>query len=129
MQEEFSRDGKTGLSRDGKRLQPMGPVSFAMNPVGNTSSGYSLKQVVIAVLRQLNRDKVPISTKAKGKMISFIRRFYNNVSEQAKRSKKFKRSCTIGSKELQNALKRVMRKKEAMELVRTIRKVSRRRPR
>lgn len=81
-------------------------------------------EFISKILRQLSRDKVPISTKAKGKMISFIRKFYNRVSAQAKRSKKFKRSCTVGTKELQNALKRVMRKKDVMELVRTIRKVS-----
>ncbi|KAJ6668149.1 hypothetical protein lerEdw1_015526 [Lerista edwardsae] len=83
-------------------------------------------EFVVKVLQRLHRDKVPISTKAKGKMISFIRRFYNNVSEKARCSKRCKDSCTIGSRELQNALKRVMRKKQALELVKTIRNVSRR---
>nr|XP_056702140.1 uncharacterized protein LOC130474504 [Euleptes europaea] len=82
-------------------------------------------QLISKVLRQLNRDKVYISTKTKGKMISFIRKFYNNMAEQAKRGKKFKHLSTIGSNELQNALKRVMPKDEAMVLAGTIRKVSR----
>lgn len=83
-------------------------------------------EFISKVLRRLHRDKIPISTKAKGKMISFIRKFYNNVSEKAKCNKKVKQSCTIGSKELQNALKKVMRKKHAMDLVQTIRKEPRR---
>ncbi|KAJ6668176.1 hypothetical protein lerEdw1_015553 [Lerista edwardsae] len=82
---------------------------------------------VIKVLRRLHRDKVHISTKAKGKIISFIRKFYNRVSEKANNSSQCKKSCVIGSRELQNALKRVMRDKQATELVKSIRKVSRRR--
>uniref|UniRef100_A0ACB8EFV5 Uncharacterized protein n=1 Tax=Sphaerodactylus townsendi TaxID=933632 RepID=A0ACB8EFV5_9SAUR len=84
-------------------------------------------EFISKVLRQLNQDKVCISSKAKGKMISFIRKFYNNVSEQAKHNKKSKDISIIGTKELQKALKRVMHKDQAMKLVRTIRKVSRHR--
>ncbi|KAK9405942.1 Histone H2B type 1-P [Crotalus adamanteus] len=83
-------------------------------------------EFISKVLRRLHRDRIPISTKAKGKMISFIRKFYNNVSEKATCSKRAKHNCTIGSKELQNALKKVMHKKQAMDLVQTVRKEPRR---
>lgn len=76
------------------------------------------------VLRQLHKEKVPISTKAKGKIISFIRCLYNSVSKNVARGRKSKANRTIGSLELQSALKRVMRKKPAMELVRAIRNTS-----
>uniref|UniRef100_A0ACB8EGL0 Uncharacterized protein n=1 Tax=Sphaerodactylus townsendi TaxID=933632 RepID=A0ACB8EGL0_9SAUR len=75
-------------------------------------------EFISKILRQLNRDKVYISNKAKGKMISFIRKFYN---------KKVKRISIVGAKELQNALKRMMHKDQAAKLIRTIRKVSRHR--
>ncbi|KAJ7317200.1 hypothetical protein JRQ81_003362 [Phrynocephalus forsythii] len=83
-------------------------------------------EFVSKVLRRLHKDRVRISTKAKGKMISFIRRFYNSMSDKAKCSKRAQRTSTIGSKELQKALKRVMRKDQATELLTTIQKVSRR---
>ncbi|CAI5767790.1 H2BH2B-like [Podarcis lilfordi] len=84
-------------------------------------------EFISKVLSQLHRDRVPISTKAKGKMITFIRRFYNTVSNHAKSSKRAQRTSTIGSRELHKALKRVLRKKQVMELVKTVRKVARRR--
>lgn len=84
-------------------------------------------EFVSKVLRRLHKDRIQISTKAKGKMISFIRRFFNSLSDKAKCIKRARCASTIGSKELQKALKRVMRKEQATELLKTIQKVSRRR--
>ncbi|CAI5767789.1 H2BH2B-like [Podarcis lilfordi] len=84
-------------------------------------------EFISKVLSQLHRDRVPISTRAKGKMITFIRRFYNNMTNHAKSSKKAQRTSTIGSRELHKALKGVLRKNQAAELVKSVRKVTRRR--
>lgn len=76
---------------------------------------------VSKVLRKLHQEKVPISTKAKGKIISFVKKFYGNVCKTAKDSSK----GIIGSKVLKDALQQEMRKDQASEVVRVIHNMSR----
>uniref|UniRef100_A0A803TNR5 Uncharacterized protein n=1 Tax=Anolis carolinensis TaxID=28377 RepID=A0A803TNR5_ANOCA len=73
-------------------------------------------EFVSKVLRQLHRDKIPISTKAKGKMISFIRKFANNVATKARSCKKVQLTNTIGTKDLQKVLKRMINNEQGAEL-------------
>lgn len=75
---------------------------------------------VSKMLKQLHQDKVPMSAKAKGAMISYVRKVYNKVSSAAECHRKNSGYCTIGSKELQSALRRVMPKKVAKHLATSI---------
>ncbi|XP_067408120.1 histone H2B type 3-B-like [Emydura macquarii macquarii] len=71
---------------------------------------------VSKMLQQLHQDKVPMSAKAKGAMISYMRKVYNKVSSAAECHRKNSGRCTIGLKELESALRRVMPKKVAKRL-------------
>nr|XP_008103687.1 PREDICTED: uncharacterized protein LOC103277987 [Anolis carolinensis]XP_008103688.1 PREDICTED: uncharacterized protein LOC103277987 [Anolis carolinensis] len=82
------------------------------------------EEFVSKVLRQLQREKVPISTKTKGKMTSFIRKLYNKLASKARSSKHGQ--VTIGTKDLQKVLKHMMHNEHGMELVQTIQKASHR---
>ncbi|XP_067169732.1 histone H2B type 1-L-like [Apteryx mantelli] len=64
--------------------------------------------VVSKMLQQLHRDQVPISAKAKGTMISYVRQMYNKVSSAAQCRRRSGGRCVIGLKELQAALQRMM---------------------
>ncbi|XP_067320873.1 H2B.U histone 2-like [Anolis sagrei] len=121
-----------------KRATPARKMKSQPKKASKPASKQALKQAprkgmkrtgdefVSKVLRQLHRDKIPISTKAKGKMISFIRKFANNVATKAKSCKKVQLTNTIGTKDLQKVLKRMMHNDQGAELVQTTQKGSHR---